>query len=125
MVVADSNVLIDYLRGRVDAVDAVDRSVSSDVALTASTLTKVELLAGMRPDEEAATRDLFAVVDWIPVTDDIAELAGAMARRFHRSHPGVEVVDYVIAATAEDHDAMVWTLNLKHFPMFPDLEAPY
>lgn len=125
MVVADSNVLIDYLRGRASAVEAIDRSVGADIALTASTLSQVEVLAGMRPHEEEATRELLAVVEWIPVTEAIAEAAGAMARRFHRSHPSVEVVDYVIAATAECHDASVWTLNLKHFPMFPELEAPY
>jgi len=125
MVVADANVLIDYLRGRAAAVDAIDRSVSSNVALTASTLTKVEVLAGMRPDEEEATRDLCGVVDWIPVTDPIADLAGEFARRFHRSHRGIEVVDYVVAATAEDRGAAIWTTNLKHFPMFPGLEPPY
>jgi predicted nucleic acid-binding protein len=34
-------------------------------------------------------------------------------------------VDYVIAATAREFGAELATLNLKQFPMFPDLRAPY
>ena len=37
----------------------------------------------------------------------------------------VETFDFVIAATTERLNATLWTLNLKHFPMFPDIAAPY
>ena len=47
------------------------------------------------------------------------------ARRYVQSHPGIGVVDYVIAATAMRLDADLWTRNTKHFPMFADLVAPY
>ena len=33
--------------------------------------------------------------------------------------------DAVIAATAMHHGLELVTLNLKHFPMFPDLQRPY
>ena len=88
-------------------------------------LTKVEVLAGMRASEERATRRLFDVLDWVPVHDAVAEHAGHLANRYHRSHPGVDPVDYVIAATAEALGAALWTRNVKHFPMFPDLRSPY
>jgi len=32
--------------------------------------------------------------------DQIAERAGQLANRYLRSHPGVDPVDYVVAATA-------------------------
>jgi predicted nucleic acid-binding protein len=35
------------------------------------------------------------------------------------------VADLAIAATAEQLEATVATLNLKHFPMFRNLRAPY
>ena len=41
------------------------------------------------------------------------------------SHPGVDPVDYVIAAMAERLDARLWTRNVRHFPMFAGLESPY
>jgi predicted nucleic acid-binding protein len=35
------------------------------------------------------------------------------------------VVDYVIAATAELSGARLATLNVKHFPMIPDLRSAF
>jgi len=48
-----------------------------------------------------------------------------LANQYLRSHPDVDSVDYVIAATAQHLGAELWTRNLKHFPMFPGLSAPY
>lgn len=36
-----------------------------------------------------------------------------------------DVTDYLLAAAAEQLGARACTTNLRHFPMFPDLEAPY
>lgn len=88
-------------------------------------LTKVEVLAGMRPAETPATDGLLAAVSWVAVDDDLAELAGHLANRYARSHPGVDPVDYVVAATVQEVGAALWTRDLKHFPMFPDLAQPY
>ena len=59
------------------------------------------------------------------MTEPIAEEAGLLARRYRRSHGAIDVVDYVVAASAQVHDAEVWTLNVKHFPMVEGLRAPY
>lgn len=123
-VLLDTSVLIDHLRGNCDARTALTSAADAGDRLVASVVTKVEVLAGVRPSEEPATRRLFDVLDWAPVTDPIAEQAGRLANRFVRSHPGVDPVDYIIAATAEHLGATLWTRNLKHFPMF-DLTAPY
>lgn len=123
--VADTSVLIDVLRNRSAAVDRLATRVGSGERLVASTLSKIEVLAGMRAGEEPATFTLFDAIEWVPVTDQIAERAGHLARTFARSHEGIEVVDFAIAATARELDAELWTTNVRHFPMFPDLEAPY
>lgn len=91
----------------------------------ATVMCKVEVLAGMRLHEETATRALLSVFDWLPVSEAVAEHAGMLANRYLRSHPGVDPVDYVVAATAERAGAELWTLNVKHFPMFPGLRPPY
>ncbi len=79
----------------------------------------------MRPDEERVTRRLLDVLNWMPVDEAVAEDAGRLANYCLRSHPGIDPVDYVIAATADRMDALLWTGNLKHFPMFPGLRATY
>ncbi|CAN5568044.1 type II toxin-antitoxin system VapC family toxin [soil metagenome] len=123
--VADTSVLIDHLRGDDRARQLVKRATRSGARVVASVLTKVEILAGVRPHEAEATRRLLDRVEWIDVDDELAERAGALAARFVRSHPGIEVVDYVIAASAQRLDAELWTRNVRHFPMFPGLTAPY
>jgi predicted nucleic acid-binding protein len=125
VIVVDTSVLIDHLRGDAHARDALREAALAGERLVASVLTKVEILAGMRAGEEKATHRLLDSLDSIDVDDVVAELAGMLANKYLRSHPGVDPVDYVIAATAQHLGAELWTRNLKHFPMFPGLSAPY
>jgi predicted nucleic acid-binding protein len=124
-VLVDTSILIDHLRGNSEARQALRTAADSGRRVAASVVTKVEVLAGMRPAEEAKTRRLLNVVDWIDVDEAIAEQAGTLANHYLRSHPGVDPIDYIIAATAQALDADLWTTNLKHFPMFPKLASPY
>jgi predicted nucleic acid-binding protein len=124
-ILVDTSVLIDHLRGHESARAALRQAIGEGQRLIGSVLTKVEVLAGVRPGEAAKTRRLLAVLHWVAVDEALAEDAGLLANRYLRSHPGVDLVDYVIAATAERERARLWTRNLKHFPMLPDLTAPY
>jgi predicted nucleic acid-binding protein len=125
MIVVDTSILIDHLRGDERARNALSEALQSRERLHGSVMTKVEVLAGMRDREEKKTRRLLNLMDWVPVTDSIAERAGELARAYLRSHPGVDPVDYVIAATTEQLGAELWTRNSKHFPMFANLPNPY
>ena len=123
--VFDTSVLIDHLRGHEDARRALTNAWASERGPAASVLTKVELLAGMRPAERSATKELTDAIDWMDVDEELAEHAGALASQYMRSHPGIELADYVIAATVERLGAELLTRNRKHFPMFPNLADPY
>lgn len=124
-IVVDTSVLIDHLRGDERAHRTLRAAADDGERLVASVVTKVEILAGMRADEEPSTRRLMRVLDWIPVDDVIAEQAGQVANRHLRSHPDVDPVDYIIAATTRTLDAVLWTRNVKHFPMIVGLTPPY
>lgn len=125
MIVVDTSVLIDHLRGVDAAREVLIFAVDSGEVIAASVLTRFEILAGMRAAEEPAVESLFEEIQWVPVDTPLVELAGIYARRFLRSHPGVDAVDYMIAATATALGAALWTRNIKHFPMFAELAAPY
>jgi hypothetical protein len=56
---------------------------------------------------------------------DIALLRKNDAGDSKRSHPDVDTVDCLIAATAELNGAALCTSNLKHFPMFKNLKPAY
>lgn len=125
VIVVDTAILIDNLRDRPAAVAALDAAEERGDRLCASVVTKAELLAGMRSPERRATRDLMASIDWVPLTEETAELAGTFARQYRRSHQGIGLPDYLIGATAHQIGADLWTTNPRHFPMFPGLQAPY
>ncbi len=61
----------------------------------------------------------------MPVTDPIARRAGELLRQHRRSHVGIDLVDYAVAATVEVHGASLATLNVQHFPMFKGLRPPF
>ena len=124
-VVVDTSVLIEVLRGDDRARSLLDLAIGSGDRVTASVLSRVEVLAGMRPDEAHETQRLFESLQWIAVDSELADRAGELASSYLRSHPGIDPVDYVIAATTERLGADLWTHNLKHFPMFPGLQRPY
>ncbi len=123
-VVVDTSILIDVLRGDRAAAQVL-RTSREGGPLHASEVVRLEVLAGMRASEEAATRSLLGAFTWHPVGDEIAELAGELGRRWLPSNRGIDSADLAIAATAIALDAQLLTKNVKHFPMFGDLSAPY
>ena len=124
--VLDTSVLIDHLRGRpAAATDLIPSAIARGDELWSSYVVRAELLAGMRAEEETATRDLMRLVSWVEVDESISETAGALGRRYLRSHPGIEVADLIVAALVQELDAELKTTNLKHFPMLEELKAPY
>ena len=124
--VLDTSVLIDHLRGRpAAATELIPSAIARGDELWSSYVVRAELLAGMRAEEETATRDLMRLVSWVEVDESISETAGALGRRYLRSHPGIEVADLIVAALVQELDAELKTTNLKHFPMLEELKAPY
>jgi predicted nucleic acid-binding protein len=120
----DTSILIDHLRGRAEATDLLLTAASSGRPLV-SVLTRVEIEGGMRSEERHGVRRLFDALAVVPVSDEIAKDAGALLRQYRRSHSGIDLVDYVIAATTRSAGATLATLNTKHFPMFEGLKPPY
>lgn len=124
--VLDTSVLIDHLRGRPKAAtEIIPRAIARGDELWSVHVVRAEVLAGMRAVEEAATRDLLRLITWVDVDESLSEAAGALGRRFLSSHPGIEVTDLIVAALAQHLDAALKTTNVKHFPMFTRLKAPY
>jgi hypothetical protein len=122
MILVDTNIIVDFLRGSPAAETWLD---SLDERPAISAISVLELYAGARSQRDE--RDVIAVrrqLTCLPIGEEIGERAGAIMRHFHRSH-GIDIPDAIIAATAEHHGLDLATLNLKHFPMFPRLKPAY
>jgi predicted nucleic acid-binding protein len=121
----DTSVLIDYLRGHQDAAKLLERERAT-APLHASEITRLEVLSGMRSDEGDATRSLLSTLIWHPLDADVAEKAGEFGRQWLPSHHNIDAADLAIAATTVLHaGSRLLTCNIRHFPMFADLQVPY
>ena len=121
MVLLDSDILIDYLRG----LSAARNYFKSVDAAAISIVSVTELVSGARNDEEeAAINELFSTMHIVGVDEKIAREAGRLRRQFLRSH-NVETADALIAATSILHRLQMVTLNRRHYPMLADVLVPY
>lgn len=125
LLLVDTSVLIDHLRGLVPAVDRLKAALDAGDELWSVTVVRAEILAGARPPEEGPIARLFGLIRWLDVTPELADAAGRLAATYLRSHPGVDTVDYLIAAGSEHLGAELLTLNVRHFPMIPGLQPAY
>ena len=80
-----------------------------------SVISVAELFVGMRQEEERSTRTLLDGLVIIPVTQDIAEVAGRFKHRTKARRS--ELADCLIAATVFIEGAALATGNVKDYPM--------
>jgi predicted nucleic acid-binding protein len=118
----DTNILIDHLRDKEDAVTLLNARIA-DSAI--SSLSVAELYQGVREGtERVALAALQSALTILPVTPEIAQQGGLYARQYRNSH-GAGLIDCLLAATAKQHGLNFVTLNSKHFPMLSEVEVPY
>jgi predicted nucleic acid-binding protein len=121
----DTTIAVDHLRGAFAAVDLLTALIDTGDDLLASELVRFELLAGVRDKELVAFEEFCSALLWVEVTEDVARVAGQLARRYRKGHSGIGAIDYLIAATAIVTDADLLTTNVRHFPMFTKLKPAY
>ena len=118
----DSDVMVDFLRGQPEAVSLV-KSHADHILLPA--IVVAELYAAVREGKEREILDnLFTVFCVLPITAELARMGGICKRDWGKSH-GISLAEAIIAVTAEQAGAELKTLNVKHYPMYPDLKPPY
>lgn len=117
MILVDSDVLIEVLRGRDDGIIERWRWLgNAGTPILYSAVTAAELWAGIRPSEQKALTTLFDKLTCVPTDSQIGRRAGEYLQKYRRSY-GIELADAVIAASAATLGVELWTRNRKHFPM--------
>jgi hypothetical protein len=125
VILVDSDVLIANLRGIPAARDWLLAARRDTGPLAISAVSVTEVAGGMRSPERRQVSRLLASMQTFPVTERIAWRAAEFMRAHRRSHQGIGLGDYLIAATAIVEGLEFATLNVRHFPMIEDLEAPF
>jgi len=102
----DTNILIDYLNGikasRTELAGATDPAIS--------TITWIEVMAGVSPPIEDTVRRFLASFRQLAVTPEVAELAVAIRRALK-----IKLPDAIILATAQVDGRTLVTRNTRDF----------
>jgi predicted nucleic acid-binding protein len=116
-VLTDSDILIEVSRGRdKPLVSQWLELAQSDALILYSAVSAAELWAGARPPEYTALDALFEALLCVPIDAILGRCAGEYLRRYRKSH-AVELGHALIAASAVERGARLWTRNRKHYPM--------
>lgn len=125
MILLDSDVVIAHLRGVPAARDWLVDARRRTGRLATSAVTLTEVTGGMRSAERREVARFLSSLDVFPVTERVGWRAGELMHAHRRSHGGIGLGDYLVAAVAEVNGLELATLNVRHFPMFADLAPPF
>jgi tRNA(fMet)-specific endonuclease VapC len=124
MFIADTDVLIDFLRGVGEAERIVIELSTGRLCTTA--ITAFELWAGSKsPQQVAAVESLLAAVTVLPLDGSSARRAGEVRRDLERGGRTIGMADSLIAGIALNHEAILITRNRKHYDRVPGLKLTY
>ena len=116
VVLLDTSVLIDYLRGR-PVVSRVNALLERDEVLCTSPVNVEEIVRGLRSHEIPAVDRLFDGLRVVPIGRAEGRQAGEWRRRFAARGTTLSQADCLIAAAAHAAAAVLATGNPRHFPM--------
>jgi predicted nucleic acid-binding protein len=113
----DTNILIDYLNGIRHAKDEIRRYERPLISM----VTWMEVMVGVRPEDEAVVRSFLSGFDRVDLDQGVAEQAVELRQR-HR----LRLPDAIIWASARRQGALLVTRNTKDLPPEePDVRIPY
>lgn len=121
MIVADTDVLIDFLRGREPARARISSAIAEG-SLATTTITAFELRSGTRTPKEAGELEAMLTGLSILSFDERASQAAAACRRqLEPEGRTIGIADYLIAGICISRAATLLTRNRRHFERLPRL----
>lgn len=118
---ADSDVLIDALRGRQPGVTQVAQGLDTGLLSTTS-VTLFELLSGVRSEAESASIErLLGALTILPFDDAASRAAASLRRALAAQGSPIGMADYMIAGICLARSAALLTRNRAHFERVPGL----
>jgi tRNA(fMet)-specific endonuclease VapC len=121
MMVADSDLLIDFLRGRDPGRARIKLEISTG-RLATTAINAFELLSGARSElDRERVAALLAALIILPVEEPSAARAAETRIHLEGQGAGIGMADYLIAGVCLDKGGVLLTRNLAHFGRVPNL----
>lgn len=122
MILADTDVLIDYLAGADAVVPKVVAYVSVD-QLQTSAVSCFELLSGASKGKRGdRIRRLLALLPILPLDRNAAERAAMVRQQLEQKGRAIGMADSLIAGIALTNGLTLFTRNRKHFGRVENLQ---
>jgi tRNA(fMet)-specific endonuclease VapC len=117
---ADTDVLVDFLRGDGEAERICTELDTGRLCVTA--VTAFELWAGSKnPRQAAMVESLLAALVILPLDSSSAKRAAEIHRSLAEAGSTIGMADSLIAGIALDQNAILITRNRKHYQRVPGL----
>ena len=121
MILADTDVLIDYLAGVQPVQDQIAGYAGAE-QLQTTAVTCFELLSGVGPGKRGqAVRRLIEALNVLPLDRAAAGRAAEVRRKLDRAGRPIGMGDSLIAGIALAHDLPLLTRNRSHFQRVENL----
>ena len=121
MMVADSDVLIDFLEGRSPVANRIALELDRG-QLRTTVITRFELLAGAKTARQLKLiGELLAALRCFPLDGTGADAAAEIRRTLERDGVGIGMADSLIAGIVVTHHGVLLTRNRRHFERVPGL----
>ena len=113
MILCDTNILIEFYKGRADVMEIFNAVGISNLAV--SVVTVGELFYGARDKRELRNlREHISLLNQIPIDEYISNVYLSLLEKYSLSHR-LSIPDALIAATALYLSIPLYTLNVKDF----------
>ena len=115
--VLDTDIVIHLLKKQPETVARFLALLEAKTEFLITSIVVAEVYAGVFAREHKDIEAFFNLCQ--PVATDVAtgRVAGAYANKFGKSHQGISLEAYLLAATAFVQRCPLWTGNRKHYPM--------
>lgn len=122
MIIADSDVLIDFLRGRGDGARRVAIGLETR-SFGTTAMTAFELRSGARTARQKKYVDaLLEAMTILPFGPEEARIAAEARQQVERQGQPIGMADYMIAAVCIAADGVLLTRNRRHFERIEGLK---
>lgn len=115
-ILLDTDIIIDWLRGREGIAAWLQRRVATGVELCVTGITVAEIVSGAPEDKQDERQRQLTAFRYLPLSFDAATMAGQLRREHLSAGRPIALPDLLQAAIALTEGCIVATANTKHFP---------
>jgi hypothetical protein len=116
-IVLDTDIVIHLLKKQTECVERFIELFEKKHTFLVSSVVVAEIYAGAFEREYEQIESLFGLCQLIDTNYEIGKQAGIYAKAYRKAFQAISLEDYLLAASAKIHNALLWTGNRKHYPM--------